>query len=129
MGRALRLALVISFLTAFAWGGRIGLLSPADDLADFIRVAGSILIGALTAVVLVVPQLYAWRRRALFVFAGWTAAIWLRSLVVNLGGSGTLAFKLVHTILALGFFGLAWWAWSFARSHPVPTPYQAHSEQ
>lgn len=129
MGRALRLALAISFLTAFAWGGRIGLLSPTDDLGDFVRVGGSILIGAFTALVLVVPSLHWWRRRTLLVFAGWTAVVWVRSLVVNWVDSGTLPFKLVHTMLAVGFLGLAWWALTFARSHPVPAPDQAHSQQ
>ena len=44
--------------------------------------------------------------------------IWLRSLLTVWTGEQTLAFKLVHTVLALGFLALAYLAaqrgWSIA---------------
>jgi hypothetical protein len=62
------------------------------------------------------PALEGARKPTLIVFAVFTVVLWIRSLIVNWQGEGSLPFKLVHTILALGFFALAWWAVSFARA-------------
>lgn len=105
------LGLAIAILTVAAWGGRIGLLTESEaGLSDWLRIGGSLLIGLSTATILLVPVLERFRRPALIVFAIWSVVLWARALVVNWAGGGTVPFKLVHTFLALAFFGLAVWA-------------------
>jgi hypothetical protein len=57
-----------------------------------------------------------------YLFAFWTTALWLRSMVVTWTGSGSLPFKLVHTVLAIGFFILAYLVWKVARSRTGDEP-------
>lgn len=117
------LAIAIAGWTLAAWGGRIGLLSSGEGVYAWLRIGGSILIGLFTAATLVLPQLEGARKPALTVFAIFTVVVWVRTLIVNWGGDGSMPFKLVHTVLALGFFALAWWAISFVISmEPGPGP-------
>lgn len=104
------LAAAIAIWTLVAWGGRIGLLNSDEGVGAWVRIGGSLLIGLFTAAALVIPQLETIRRPTLYVFALFTVVLWTRSLVVNWVGDGSLPFKLVHTVLALGFFGLALWS-------------------
>lgn len=104
------LAISITAWTLLAWGGRVGLLTSEEGADAWIRIGGSLLIGLFAAATLVIPQLSTARKPALVVFSIFTALVWVRSLIVNWGGDGTLPFKLVHTVLALGFFALATWA-------------------
>lgn len=108
------LGIAIAVWTLAAWGGRIGLLTSDEGLSAWIRIGGSLLIGLFAAATLLVPQLEGARRWALIVFSLFTVILWVRSLIVNWAGDGTMPFKLVHTVLAIGFFALAWWAFSFA---------------
>lgn len=112
-----------------AWGGRIGLLNVGDDWSDLVRIVGSLVVGILTAMALFFERFGPWRRPLLYAFAIWTLVIWTRSMIVNWSQSGTLPFKLVHTLLALGFGLLVWWCLTFARGHLVTSPDQTHSEQ
>ena len=50
------------------------------------------------------------------VFSIFAVVLWVRSLIVNWIGGGALQFKLVHTVLAVGFFALAVWAFTTALS-------------
>lgn len=104
------LAAAIAVWTLGAWGGRIGLLTSGEGSGAWIRIGGSLLIGLFAAASLVVPQLQPVRRVALYLFAGFTLVLWTRSLIVNWTGDGSLPFKLVHTVLAVGFFALAGWS-------------------
>jgi hypothetical protein len=130
-----RLAVAIAAWTLLAWVGRIGLLVGGEGLASWLRIGGSLLVGLFAAITLLVPRLEPVRRPALIVFAVFTMLLWARSLYVNWTGSGSLPFKMVHTVLALGFFALALWALAAARSpvptggHPVPGPDEADREQ
>ena len=108
------LAIAITVLTLVAWGGRIGLLTSGEGLGAWLRIGGSLLVGVFAVAALALPQLEPLRKPALIVFSVFTVVLWIRSLVVNWAGAGSLQFKLVHTILALGFFALAWWAYTFA---------------
>jgi hypothetical protein len=108
------LAIAITVLTLVAWGGRIGLLTSGEGLGAWLRIGGSLLVGVFAVATLALPQLEPLRKPALIVFSVFTVVLWIRSLVVNWAGDGSLPFKLVHTILALGFFALAWWAYTFA---------------
>lgn len=110
------LAISITVWTLLAWGGRIGLLTGDEGVDAFIRVAGSLLIGLVATVTLVVPQLSPARGPVLIVFSIFTVVLWVRSLIVNWNGGGALPFKLVHTVLAVGFFVLAVWAFTTALS-------------
>lgn len=108
------LAAAVTVWTLVAWGGRIGLLVGDEGPWTWVRVGGSILVGLFAAATLVVPALEGARRPALIVFSVFTVVLWTRSLIVNWVGDGSLPFKLVHTVLALGFFALAWWSFTFA---------------
>lgn len=112
--------IAIAVWTAVAWGGRIGLLTVGDDLFDIVRIVGSVLIGVAAALGLVVPRFRVARRSILWVFVSWTVLIWARSMYVNWTEGGTLGFKLVHTVLAAGFFALTWLVFSYLR-RPAPT--------
>ena len=137
------LAISIAVWTLAAWGGRIGLLTGDEGgLGTWIRIGGSIVVGLSASATLVIPQLEGVRRPVLIVFSIFTVALWSRSMIVNWTGSGSLAFKLVHTVLAIGFFALAWWAFSVAVGNgaapsaassaggdAVSAPDEAHSDQ
>lgn len=125
------LAIAIGILTLAAWGGRIGLLTEGEaGVWDWIRIVGSLVIGLAAAVTLLVPAFEAVRDATLILFAVWSVALWGRALIVNWAGSGSLPFKLVHTVLAAAFFALAVWSWSTATgSDPVSGPDEAHGEQ
>lgn len=108
------LAVAITIWTLVAWGGRIGLLTSGEGAGAWMRIGGSLLVGLFAAATLVIPQLEPARRTALIVFSVFTVVLWVRSLFVNWAGDGSMPFKLIHTVLALGFFALAWWAVSVA---------------
>ena len=109
------LGIAIAILTLAAWGGRVGLLAEGEaGVWDWVRIGGSLLVGLLAAGTLLIPALESARRPALILFSVWSVVLWGRALIVNWAGDGTLAFKLVHTALAVGFFGLSIWAWRVA---------------
>lgn len=110
------LAVAIGVWTLAAWGGRIGLLTSGEGLGAWLRIGGSLLIGLFATAALLIPQLESMRRPALIVFSVFTVILWVRSLIVNWMGDGSLPFKLVHTVLALGFFALVWWGLSYLGS-------------
>lgn len=110
------LAISITVWTLTAWGGRIGLLTGDEGVDALVRVAGSLLVGLFAAATLVISRLSPARRPALMVFSIFTVVLWVRSLIVNWIGGGALPFKLVHTVLAVGFFALAVWAFTTALS-------------
>lgn len=108
------LGIAIAVWTLAAWGGRIGLLANGEGIWAWVRIGGSLVIGLFAAATLLTPQLEGARRPALIVFSVFTVVLWARSLWVNWVGDGSLPFKLVHTVLALGFFALAAWAIAYA---------------
>ncbi len=122
------LAIGIAVWTLVAWGGRIGLLTSGEGLGAWLRIGGSIAIGLFAAATLLLPQLEGARKPALVVFAVFTVVLWIRSLIVNWAGGGSMPFKIVHTVLAIGFFALAWWAISFAISTADAEPEAVRSE-
>jgi hypothetical protein len=130
----MRIALGIAILlwTLAAWGGRIGLLTSEEGFDAWIRIGGSLLIGLFAGATLLIPQMEGVRRPVLLVFSLFTVVLWTRSMIVNWTGSGSLPFKLVHTVLAIGFFVLAWWGFAYAtssRSDAVSSPDEAHGQQ
>lgn len=110
------LGIAIAVWTLAAWGGRIGLLTADEGIGAWIRIGGSLVIGLFAAATLLIPRLGSVLKPALIVFSVFSVVLWTRSLIVNWIGSGTLPFKLVHTILAVGFFALAWFAFTYALS-------------
>ena len=106
------LALAIAAWTLITWGGRIRLLTDAEQssIGNWTRIGGSIVVGLVAAAVLVWAHDGALERWALTVFAVWSSIIWLRSLLSVWAGEQSLAFKLVHTVLATGFFLLSFFA-------------------
>lgn len=124
-----RLAVAVIVWTLLAWGGRIGLLAGGEGWLSWLRIGGSLAIGAATALALVISSLGALLRPLLLLFATWSVLLWGRSLIADWAGSGSLPFKLVHTLLGLGFFALACWAIAAARRHPVPGPDEGDREK
>lgn len=130
-----RLALAITLWTLLAWGGRIGLLVGGEGVGSWVRIGGSIVIGLFAAATLLFPRLEPVRRPTLVIFALFTIILWARSLYVNWAGSGSLPFKLVHTVLAGGFFVLSLWAVTAARTpaatggDAIPGPDEADGQQ
>jgi len=117
------LAGAIPAWTLIAWGGRIGLLTGGESWSSTVRIGGSLLIGVATSLVLVIPKLNRAIVPVLYLFALWTVINWGRSLIVNWTGSGSIPFKMVHTILGVGFFVLAALAArTAARSNAIPGP-------
>lgn len=105
------LAIGIAAWTLLSWGGRIRLLTEAEqDVGNWLRIGGSLLIGAAAVAVLFIVDRTGWERWVLTVFAAWSTVIWLRSVVSVWSGDQSLPFKAVHTILALGFFFLSYQA-------------------
>lgn len=106
------LALAVAAWTLLTWGGRIRLLTAAEqsDPANWARIGGSLLLGAAVVVVLFLAPGGSLERWVLTAFAGWSVLLWARSLAVVLPAEHSTAFKAVHTLLALGFFLLAYWA-------------------
>lgn len=131
----MRVALGVSIVvwTLAAWGGRIGLLASGEGLGAWLRIGGSIAVGLGAAATLLIPQWDAGRKPVLIVFAVFTIVLWLRSLIVTWTGDGSMPFKTVHTVLAVGFFALALWAVAYALSSasgdrsPVAVESQAES--
>lgn len=115
------LAGAILIWTLIAWGGRIGLLTSEEGWDSWLRIGGSLLIGLFAAVTLVVRRWDPARKPALIVFSFFTVVLWARSLIVTWTGSGSTPFKLVHTVLALGFFALAGWSLLVVRRDSSPT--------
>lgn len=102
------LAGLVLVWTLVSWGGRIQLITApeAGDPWALVRIGGSLLVGVATAVAL-------WRApdrtTALrWVFVVWTVVLWSRSLVVTWIDPPSIAFGLVHTVLAAGWAWLAW---------------------
>lgn len=102
------LAVVVLGWTLVSWGGRIGLLTDAEvtDPEDLLRIGGSLLIGWVTSGVLWWAPDRA--REIRWLFVAWTVVLWTRSLVVTWLDPPSIAFGLVHTVLAIGWFLLAW---------------------
>ena len=124
------LAVAIAVWTLAAWGGRIGMLAGGEGMDSWLRIGGSISIGLLATATLLLPALQSARKPVLIFFAIFTVVLWIRSLIVNWAGDGSMPFKLVHTVLALGFFALAWWAVSFATSvAPAAGPQSARAHE
>lgn len=115
--------------TLIAWGGRLGLLTGGEDGWAWVRIGGSMLIGSVAALFLVVPRLLPLTRPVVYLFAAWSVLVWTRSVIAVWAGSGSTAFKLVHTALALGFYIIAGWAVTAARGNPVAAPDERHGEQ
>lgn len=115
------LAVAIAVWTLLTWGGRIRLLTDAEqgDLGNWLRIGGSVLVGGLAVLVLLVAGETLWERWILTFFAAWSTVIWLRSLITVWSGQESMAFKSVHTVLASGFFLLAYWAIRTGWSYPT----------
>jgi hypothetical protein len=105
------LAVSIAAWTLLAWGGRIRLLTEAEqDLGNWVRIGGSLLIGAAAVAVLALAEGSGLERWVLTGFAAWSAVVWLRSLITVWVGDQSPAFKGVHTVLAVGFLFLSYQA-------------------
>lgn len=114
------LAIAVLAWTALSWGGRIGLLTEAEagDAFTVVRVWGSIGISLATAAALWWRP--PWGRAMGWVFGTWSAAVWARAIVVTWLDPPSLAFGIVHTVLAIGWFVLAWLVVRDARRPAAP---------
>lgn len=102
------LGIVILAWALISWGGRIGLLTGPEsaELVTWLRIVGSLATAALAAGALAFDA--SWARPVAWLYAGTAVAIWSTSLAsVWADGSNSIAFKLVHTALAVVSLGLA----------------------
>ena len=100
-------SLAAAVWTFIAWGNRIGLLTgnEASEPWTWIRVGGSLLLGAALLVVAIALL----RRRpftrmmgvVFIVFGILMVVVWGRSAISVLTDDESLAFKLVHLVLAV----------------------------
>lgn len=105
------LSVAIAAWTLLSWGGRIRLLTEMEqDLGNWLRIGGSLLVGAAAVAVLLLAEGSSLERWTLTVFAAWSTVLWLRSLTSVWTGDQSMAFKTVHTVLAAGFFFLSYQA-------------------
>ncbi len=106
------LAIAIAGWTLTTWGGRIRLLTDAEqaDVGNWMRIGGSLLIGTLAVIALLFAAQSSIERALLTLFAVWSLGLWLRSLVSVWTGEASMGFKSVHTLLAAGFFLLSYLA-------------------
>lgn len=104
------------------------MLASGEGVGAWLRIGGSLAIGLFAAATLAVPQLEGARRPALIFLSVFTVVLWIRSLIVTWVGDGSLPFKMVHTVLALGFFALVWWAATFVTSSMEADPQAAASQ-
>lgn len=105
------LAVVIAAWTLLSWGGRIRLLTELEqDLGNWLRIGGSLVVGAAAVAVLLLAEGSGLERWTLTVFAAWSTVLWFRSLTSVWTGDQSMAFKTVHTVLAVGFFFLSYQA-------------------
>ena len=115
------LAIAVAAWTLLSWGGRIRLLTAAEqDVSNWIRIGGSLLIGAAAVSVLLFAAGSALERWVLTLFSVWTAVLWIRSLFSVWTGDHSFGFQLVHTVLEVGFSVLVYLSmrtgWSTAAS-------------
>lgn len=104
--------LALPLWTLAVWGGRIRNAVDGDEGA------GPVLL-ALTFVLLAVAALL--DRRAAYVLAGWTIAVWVVRIVdIAILSDRGAAFIAVHLVLAAVSVGLA--AWTVTRSARAPQP-------
>lgn len=109
----LRAALVLSVWTVLVWTTRIRNIWTDDDLTTGGQVWRTALAGVFT--LFAIATVVAWRRgrgapRLVRAFAVWTIGVWVvRAVQIGLADHG-VAFKVVHTALAVVSTGLALWA-------------------
>lgn len=120
--RSIRPALVLAAWTFLVWTTRIRNIWTDDSLTTGGQVWRTALAGMFT--VFAVGVIVLWRRRSdaanwVRAFSIWTVAVWvIRAVQIGLADHG-VAFKIVHSVLAIVSVGLALWA---DRSvHAAPT--------
>ena len=121
------LGAVILVWATVTWGGRIGLLTgpEAAEPAVWLRIVGSLATAGAAGIALLVR--HRWMRPAAWAYAATAAVIWSSSLIsVWADGSTSVAFRLVHTALAVVSLALAA-AVVFAVHQPVETGDSADS--
>lgn len=122
----MRLAIAVAVWTAAIWIPRIFII-PVFAGWDATRLIGSLALGVLVPFALVRPGWFT--RPLLVVFAFWSIGVWGRSLWNYWTLENPLGLRLVHSVLAAGFFYLAWRALAAARRDPIAGPDQGDSDQ
>jgi hypothetical protein len=100
-----RLSLVIVVWTLVVWLPRIWII-PVGNPWELIRIVVSIAVGLGAAFALVRPGRYA--NFLLLAFSVWSAGVWGRTLWNYWTLDNPPELRLVHTLLAIGYFYLAW---------------------
>ncbi len=128
--RQLRPALVLSAWTLFVWTTRIRNIWTDDSLTTGGQLWRTALSLTFTAFAVAVVWLWlqarrdpAVRRRSgplVRAFAVWTTGVWVIRGVQIAAADHEMAFKAVHTALAIISIALAWWA--DRASHPAEQP-------
>ena len=107
-----RLGLVIVVWTLAVWLPRIWII-PVGDLWELIRIVVSIAVGLGAALALVRRGRFT--NSMLLAFLVWSAGVWGRTLWNYWALNNPPELRLVHTLLAIGYFYLAWRAYRTVR--------------
>ncbi len=111
--KSLRPALLLAVWTVLVWTTRIRNIWTDDELTTNGQLWRTALAGVFT--VFALGTVVLWRRRGdatgwVRAFAVWTIGVWaVRAVQIGLADHG-VAFKAVHTVLAIVSTGLALWA-------------------
>lgn len=122
--RSIRPALLLAVWTFLVWTTRIRNIWTDDSLTTGGQVWRTALAGIFTA--FAVGVIVLWRKQGdatswVRAFAVWTVGVWVvRAVQIGLADHG-VAFKVVHTVLAVVSVGLALWA-DRAANRPATRP-------
>ncbi len=105
--------------TLAIWVPRIW-IQPITGGGNAARLIGSLMLGLLAVVALVRQR--RWSGPVLWVFAAWSVVLWGRTLWNYWTLDNTPELRVVHTLLAAGFFYLAWRAVTATGGHPISGP-------
>ncbi|UCG41371.1 MAG: hypothetical protein JSV07_03710 [Acidimicrobiia bacterium] len=108
-----RIAFGVAAIWQFvSWGGRISLLTEAErfDWMSWTRIGGSLVFGALLLLVALGGRRTGFAKWVAFGFLAFSLLTWGRSLM-NVWGDpvNTMAFNLVHSVLAVTTWVLGVW--------------------
>lgn len=112
--------------TLAVWLPRIGII-PVNGVWEYSRIAVSLILGVGTSLSLVKQGSFT--KPLLYGFAAWSVAVWGRSVWNYWTLDNPLDLRLVHTVLAAGFFYLAWRAFTTARRDPIAEPDQGDGDE
>ena len=107
--------------TVAVWASRAGLLEADATAFAISRVWVTLALGVLLLIGAARPN-HRYTTATMLLYAAWMVVVWIPSLVSVLGGDESLAFQLVHVVLALVSLGSGALVAAQARRQATQTP-------